>query len=81
MVFAFSKTYLLKNKSVLWLAADINKTETKVIYSVKEVNDSDKRNIIILYVSTYFYLMVFDNTFFPQKCTYFLFPKGKSRRL
>lgn len=35
MVFAFSKTYLSKNKAVLWLATVINKTEIKVMYSVK----------------------------------------------
>lgn len=35
MVFAFSKTHLLKNKAVLWFTNDINKTETKVMYSIK----------------------------------------------
>lgn len=78
MVFAFSKTHLLKNKAVLWFTNDINKTETKVMYSIKEVNDNDKRNIIILYISSYFYLMVL--LILPQKCTFFLLPKGKSRR-
>lgn len=71
MVFAFSKTHLLKNKAVLWFTNDINKTETKVMYSIKEVNDNDKRNIIILYISTYFYLMVL--LILPQKCTFFFY--------
>lgn len=73
MFFAFSETHLLKNKAVLWFTSDINKTETKVMYSIKEVKDNDKRNVIILYISTYIYLMVL--LILPQKCTFFYFPR------